>query len=77
MYGNESNKENWVKFTLKLDDGIKSLQDLSKVRRKIAKILGLKPLTLHLCNINKGCVKVLEGGIHDSTIGCSESISSF
>ena len=59
VYGNESNKENWAKFTVKLDDEIKRLQDLRHVRRKIAKILGLQSPTLYLCDITEGCVEVL------------------
>ena len=57
MYGNESNKENWAKFTVKLDDEIQKLHDLSQVRRKIASILGLR--YLYLYKITEGCVKMV------------------
>ena len=57
VYGNESNKENWAKFTLKLDDRIQKLDDLDEVRRSITKILGLQHL--YLCSIHQGCVEVV------------------
>ena len=57
VYGNKSNKENWAQFTVKLDDEIQKLHDLSQVRRKIASILGLR--YLYLYEITEGCVKVV------------------
>jgi len=57
VYGNASNKEKWAKFTLKLDDEIRKLDDIRKVQRRIAKILGLQ--YLYLCDISEGCVKVV------------------
>ena len=57
VYGNESNKENWTRFTVKLDDRIQRLCDLDEVRRKIRQILGLQ--YLYLCNVTKGCVEVV------------------
>ena len=59
VYGNESNKGNWAKFIVKLDDEIQKLQDLRHVRRKIAKILGLQSATLYLCDLTRGCVEVV------------------
>ena len=58
-YGNESNKENCTKWRVKLDDEIKDLLQLRKVKRKIAKLLGLELSTLILCDITKGCVEVV------------------
>jgi len=57
VYGNESNKENWAKFTLKLDEGIQKLNDIDRIRRRITKILGLQ--YLYLCDITEGCVEVV------------------
>jgi len=57
VYGNESNKENWAKFRVKLDDEIRKLHDLRQVRRKIARILGLRHL--YLCEVTEGCVQVV------------------
>jgi len=57
VYGNESNKENWTRFTVKLDDRIQRLGDLEEVRRSITKILGLP--YLYLRDITKGCVEVV------------------
>ena len=57
VYGNESNKENWAKFTLKLDDEIRKLDDVRKVQRRITKILGLQ--YLYLCDVTEGCVEVV------------------
>ena len=57
VYGNESNKGSWAKFTVKLDDEIRKLHDVRQVRRKITRILGLRHL--YLCDITKGCVEVV------------------
>jgi len=57
VYGNESNKDNWTRFTVKLDDLIQRLDDLDEVRRSITKILGLQ--YLYLRDIHTGCVEVV------------------
>ena len=57
VYGNESNKENWTRFTVKLDARIQRLGDLDEVRRSITKILGLQ--YLYLRDVTKGCVEVV------------------
>ena len=59
VYGKENKGQNWAKFTVKLDDEVQKLQDLRRVRRKIAEILDLQLSKLYLCHITKGCVEVV------------------
>jgi len=59
VYGNERKEQDWVKFTVKLDDEVQKLQDLCQVKSKIAEIIGLRLSALYLCHIARGCVEVV------------------
>ena len=56
VYGSDSNKGDWVKFTVKLDDKIQKLSEVEKLQSNISKILGLP--YLYLRHITDGCVEV-------------------
>ncbi len=45
-------------FALKCTQRVYSLEGVQSMKRKIAKVLGLKPLSLQLCSIKKGCVEL-------------------
>lgn len=59
VYGNERKEQDWVKFTVKLDDEVQKLKDLCQVKSKIAEIIGLRLSALYLCRIARGCVEVV------------------
>ena len=45
-------------FALKCTDRVSTLEGVQGVKRKVAKILGLRPSVLQLCSINKGCIEL-------------------
>ena len=45
-------------FVFKCTKGVATLDGVRKTMKKIAPILGLRPLALHLCSIKKGCVEL-------------------
>ena len=45
-------------FALKCTDRVSTLEGVQGVKRKVAKILGLRPSVLQLCAINKGCIEL-------------------
>lgn len=60
-YGSEKDVENRAKLVMKLSEnsGISRVGDISVVRNKFAKILGLKPSGLYLRTVKEGCVELL------------------
>ncbi len=45
-------------FALKCTQRVYSLEGVQSLKRKIAKALGLRPLSLQLCSIKKGCIEL-------------------